>query len=122
MRRLDGAHLSTLTEYEAMLSTNKQLGRGGAGMQGDERGTVAYMIRQLQQRKEQLLTGAAANTNITVAGIKVGDHISSAFYYAGNAAPVAVTASVTSNGNIQVTTVTTGGVVMLSWMPDVPTI
>lgn len=104
-----------------MLSTNPQLGHGGNGMQGDERGTVAFMIRQLQQRKTQAVAGAAANTNIAVAGIKANDHINSAFYFSGAAAPVAVVASVTSAGNIQVTTATTGGVVLIDWLPHTPT-
>lgn len=105
-----------------MLSTNKMLGQGGNGMQGDGRGTVAYMLRQLQQRKVQALAGTTASTNIAVAGITVNDHIGSAFFYSGAAAPVAIVVTVTSAGNVQSVTDTSGGVVMLEWFPDVPAV
>jgi phage tail sheath gpL-like len=58
-----------------MLEKISQLGVGGAGMQGQEPGSAAAAIKELQGLSIELLAGAAANTKIAVAAIRPEDTI-----------------------------------------------
>ncbi|MCK5307021.1 MAG: hypothetical protein KAJ73_00280 [Zetaproteobacteria bacterium] len=57
------------------LSTNAQLGHGGAGFQGDGPESAAAMIKELQGLNIELLAGAAADTKIDVAAIRDEDTV-----------------------------------------------
>jgi hypothetical protein len=60
------------------LNTLPNLGAGGAGFQGDDLGSAAAMVKELQGFRVELLTGAGANTKINVAAIRSEDTILSA--------------------------------------------
>lgn len=91
------------------LETNNFLGNGGAGMQGDGPGTAARMIRELQGLTTKVVDGAAANTNIAIAGIKLTDTLQSVIEYVGGVPTDRLSVSaITSAGNIRLTTVSTG--------------
>lgn len=78
-------------------------------------------ITQLQQAKTVPVAGAAANTNIAVAGIGLKDEITSVMEvdFAGSAINDRTSeASVTSAGNIQLsTTDTTGKTLLVAYAP-----
>lgn len=59
-------------------------------------------------------TGAGANTNIAVTGIRVDDVIVAAIEFTAGV-PSIVPATVTSSGNIQSTSVTTGNTLVVLW-------
>lgn len=75
---------------------------------------VKSAVKELQRIKQVVVDGAAANTNIAVAGIATADVIVSAIEFASGV-PTARVASVTSAGNIQVTTVTTGSKLLVTY-------
>jgi hypothetical protein len=67
-------------------------------------------------------TGAAANTNIAVTDIKVGDYLLSVIEVPASGAMVdrTSTSSITSDGNIQCTAATTGNQVLVFWWAVMP--
>jgi len=98
------------------LEQNALLGHGGTGFQGTGAGSAAAMIRELQGLTVVVLTGAAANTNIAVAGIETEDTIVSAIEFeAGVPVDRTGVTSITSAGNIQINDVTTGNKVVLTY-------
>lgn len=96
------------------LEQNSELGKGGAGFHGSGPGSAAAMIRELQGITQTVVAGAAASTNIPVPGIGAGDTILSAVMFAAGV-PSMVPASVTSAGNIQSTTDTTGSQLLVTY-------
>jgi hypothetical protein len=99
-----------------MLESNSQLGQGGAGMHGSGSGSAAAMIKELQGLTTKVLTGAAANTNIAVAGIATEDTIQSAILFtAGVPSDITANAAITSAGNVQFTSDTSGKQVVLTY-------
>ncbi|MCF1459399.1 MAG: hypothetical protein LPH21_18185 [Shewanella sp.] len=104
------------------LQVPNNLGHGGTGMQGDGRGTVSYIIRQLAQQTQHIAAGAAASTDIAVAGLKVGDAVMTAFAYptAGGNLVALNDLTVTTDGNVQTATDTTGHQIVFTVCPDVP--
>lgn len=98
------------------LDTNKHLGKGGSGFQGEGPGSAAHMIRELQSLKVEVLAGAAADTNIAVTGIAVDDTLLSVIeFVAGVPTDRTANASITSAGNIQVDVSTAGNSLQLMW-------
>lgn len=78
-----------------------QFGKGGTGLSD---GTLAVAVAELQNFKEVVVAGAAANTNIAIAGIKTTDTLQSVLKFdAGVPSSVTGIASITSAGNIQLT-------------------
>jgi hypothetical protein len=65
-----------------------------------------------------LVAGAAANTNIAIAGIKRSDLLLAVIELPASAAATdrSSTASITSDGNIQSTAVTTGNQLLVHWL------
>lgn len=57
------------------LENISDLGKGGAGMQGQGAGSVQAALKELQGLTLSLLTGALANTKIDLAAIRRGDVI-----------------------------------------------
>lgn len=104
------------------LDTNKDLGKGGIGMHTTGRGTAEYMLRQLQQQKIVVLAGAAADTNITVTGIKVGDIVQTCVEFTPSTSIVDLTSNVTitADDTIQIDVDTTGDDLFMVFLPDVP--
>jgi hypothetical protein len=96
------------------LHSLNNFGDGGINLTGDKDGSLKSILKELQQLTEVVVDGAAANTNIAVAGILTEDTIVSAIAFASGV-PSKVTASITSNGNIQVTSVTTGSKIVLTY-------
>ncbi len=74
-----------------------------------------HAIRQLQGVWNATAAGVAANTNIAIVGVKVGDEVKAIEYTAG--VPGVVVASVTAVDVVQVTTVTTGNTVLFTIYP-----
>lgn len=76
----------------------------------------SHAIAELQSKKTEVLAGAAADTDIAVTGIEVGDAIGSAIEFAAGV-PTDRTGSVavTSNGNIQCSVDTTGDTLIVEW-------
>lgn len=98
------------------LEANTLLGHGGAGFQGDGAGSAAKMIKELQGLQVVVLTGAAASTNIAVAGIKMTDTILSCIEYeAGVPVDRTSVTTITSAGNIQSTDASTGNKLVLMY-------
>jgi hypothetical protein len=73
--------------------------------------------RYAPEVKSAVVAGAAANTNIPVAGIKTRDQLILVTEHAAGAVPVDRTAdtSITSAGNIQSTDITTGNTLVVLW-------
>ena len=80
---------------------------------------VMHAIKELQSIRSVAVDGAAAATDIAVAGIKEGDYITQVLFFpdAGDVGELSAEASVTSDGNIQLsTTVTTAGRLVVTWL------
>ena len=78
---------------------------------------LAQALKELQGLTQTLVVGAAADTNIAVAGIGVDDTIVSVLHNtAGVLVDVTAEASITSAGNIQLAdTDTTGDQLIVLW-------
>ena len=75
-----------------------------------------HAIAELQSKKVEVLAGAAADTDIAITGIEVGDKLGSVIEFAaGVPTDRTATTSVTSDGNIQCTVATTGDVLVVEW-------
>jgi hypothetical protein len=85
--------------------------QGGANLAN---GFLANVVGELQGGKAIVLAGAAANTNIAVAGIKTTDTIASAIMFAAGV-PSLVTVNITSAGFVQSTTSTAGNTILLQY-------
>lgn len=84
---------------------------------------LAAAVRELQRQRVAVVAGAAAATNIAVTGIATDDVVRSALYFpitGGNvtsARDITAEIEISSAGNIRVrTTVTTGGVIVLTYI------
>lgn len=102
-----------------MLDNNPSLGAGGTGMYGKGPGTVEWMVRELQLKRTVILAGTTATTNIALAGALLGDSIITVLHNsAGVFVDLTAEASITSDGNIQLsTTDTTGDELHVTWTP-----
>ncbi|ATS92376.1 hypothetical protein DLP05_013 [Stenotrophomonas phage vB_SmaS_DLP_5] len=89
----------------------KYVGYGGTGLTDK----LPDAVRQLQTFKQAIVDGAAANTNIAVAGITTKAHILSV---ADLTTPAMVTAAATlpSNGNIRIAGDTTGKKLLVTYL------
>lgn len=93
-----------------MLESNSQLGKGGAGFHGTGTGTAAAMLKELQGLTRTLVDGAAADTNIPITGIAAEDTLVSVIEWnAGVPTDRTADASITSAGNIQLSTTNSTG-------------
>lgn len=83
-----------------------------------------HALRQLQRLQITLVAGAAAVTNIAIAGITLDAEIVSVLHNtAGVIVDLTTEAAVTSAGNIQLsTTDTTGDQLIVFWMPGPSTL
>lgn len=95
----------------------KNLGQGGSGMHGDEAGTAAHYLKQIEGTTRVTVAGAAASTDIAVAGTLTGDRIMSATAYpnAGGVPVVITDLTVTSDGNVQTATDTSSHTLLVEW-------
>lgn len=99
----------------ALVVINSQFGSGGSGLSD---GTLRKAIKELQGEKTVVLSGAAANTNIAVAGIKTTDTLKSAILFDGGVPSDVLSAtSITSAGNVRNTADTTGKKIVLTYYP-----
>jgi hypothetical protein len=80
-----------------------------------------HAIRELQGKATTVVAGAAATTDIAVTGIAVGDTLGSVLMFAaGVPSDVSSEASITSAGNIQLsTTDSTGNQLVVEWYAHV---
>ena len=77
---------------------------------------TTHAIAELQSKKISVVAGAAADTDIAVTGIEVGDALGSVIEFAsGVPTDRTATTSVTSAGNIQCSEITTGDVLLVEW-------
>lgn len=78
---------------------------------------VRAAVREVQGLKQVVVNGAAANTNIAIAGIATVDKLIGVIEVPASAALVDRTsvASITSAGNIQLTQVTTGNQLIVTY-------
>lgn len=99
------------------LETKDNLGHGGTGFQGTGPGSAAAMIKELQGLTTNIGDGTTAATNIAVAGIALEDTLQSVIMFAGGVpSDVTSEASITSAGNIQLsTTDSTGNKLLITW-------
>lgn len=76
-----------------------------------------HAIAELQNAMQEAVAGAAATTNIAVAGITTADSIGSVVQFSSGVPDVVTAeASITSDGNIQLsTTNTTGDTLLVTW-------
>lgn len=76
-------------------------------------------LGQLQAKRTSIVAGAAAATNIAIAGITQDAHLLSVIQMSGGVpADATADASVTSAGNIQLATInSTGDTLMVEWVP-----
>lgn len=79
---------------------------------------TGHAIRELQSVTQEAVAGAAAVTNIAVAGIATTDTLESVtMFAAGVPSDVTGEASITSAGNIQLsTTNSTGNTLLVRWL------
>lgn len=95
----------------ALTIIQKNLGDGGSHL-----GRNLYTIlKELQNRKTVTAVGAAANTNITLTGAKVGDTILGVVNLTDGASLDVSTFSVTGPGVIQSTASTAGKNLLVDW-------
>lgn len=93
------------------LKSLKGVGYGGTGLTD----ALPDAVRQLQTFKQAIVDGAAANTNIAVAGITTKAHVLSVVDLT---TPGMVTAAVTfpNNGNIRIAADTTGKKLLVTYL------
>lgn len=78
---------------------------------------TGHAIRQLQGVWQAVVSGAAADTNIAVTGVKVGDEVKVLAFNSGVPSVPTGTASVTAADTIQVTSDTTGLTLVVTVYP-----
>lgn len=97
-----------------MKKLGKDFGQGGSGLSD---GRLGAALRQLQGLTTVVVSGAAADTNIPVAGLGADDHIQSAIMYASGV-PSKLTPSAQSAGNVQFASATTGNQIVINFYAD----
>lgn len=85
-------------------------GQGGSGTDTELPG----ILQELRGLTTVVVAGAAANTNIAVAGLKVDDHVQSVVQYASGV-PSVLTPSAQSAGNLQFASATTGNQLVVTF-------
>ena len=97
-------------------------GKGHSRLAGQLAGSTHNILQELQGLRISVVGGAAANTNIAVAGIAENDTLLSVVRFDRNATAANITladvsgiASITSAGNIQLTAATTGDSLIVFW-------
>ena len=79
-----------------------------------------HAIRELQGKATTVVAGAGADTDIAVAGITVADTLGSVLMNAaGTLSDVSADASITSDGNIQLTSSSAGNQLVVEWYAHV---
>ncbi|QIN95175.1 hypothetical protein DLP3_012 [Stenotrophomonas phage vB_SmaS_DLP_3] len=93
------------------LKNLKGVGYGGTGLSTD----LVDAVKQLQGFKQAVVDGAAANTNIAIAGITTKAHVLSV---ADLTTPAIVTAAATvpTNGNLRIAGDTTGKKLLVTYL------
>lgn len=79
-----------------------------------------HAIKELQGKKTSVVTGGAAATDLPMAGVGANDSIGSVIMFAsGTPSDVTSEASISSAGNIQLsTTNSTGNQLVVEWYPQ----
>ena len=95
----------------ALKAMSPSFGSGGAGLSD---GTLKGILGELRGLTTVVVDGAAANTNIAIAGLKVDDHIQSVVQYTGGV-PSVLTPSAQTAGNLQFAAVTTGNKLVVNF-------
>lgn len=99
----------------SLVQLKSDFGQGGSGLSD---GRLRDALLELQGEKVAVVDGAAADTNIAISGIKVTDTIKSVIMYAtGVPSNVTADASITSAGNIRLTSVSTGNKLVVTYLP-----
>lgn len=97
-----------------MKQLGKDFGQGGSGLTD---GRLASAVRQLQGLTTVVVDGAAADTDIAVAGLGAEDHIQSVVMYASGV-PSVLTPSAQSAGNVQFESETTGNKLVINFYAE----
>lgn len=92
-------------------SLGGQFGYGGTGLTD---GTLRGAVSELQGLTTVVVAGAAANTDIAVAGLGATDHIQSVLAFDAGV-PSVVTPSVQAAGTIQFAVATTGKTLVVNF-------
>lgn len=95
----------------ALKSMSPSFGSGGAGLSD---GLLKGILGELRGLTTLVVDGAAANTNIAVAGLKADDHIQSVVQYAAGV-PSILTPSAQTAGNLQFAAVTTSNKLVVTF-------
>lgn len=96
-----------------MKQLGSQFGSGGTGLYD---GTLRKALLELQSLKTVVIDGAAADTDIAVAGIKTTDTIQSAIMYdAGVPSDVKANVAITAAGKVQTDVSTASKKIVLSY-------
>ena len=89
---------------------------GGAGLHDHEVRQLRDAILELQSQTVSVVTGGAANTNLTLTGIAVGDSLASVIEYeAGVPVDRTSVATINSANTIRVNDTTTGNMLVVTW-------
>jgi maleate cis-trans isomerase len=89
---------------------------GGAGLHDHEVRQLRDAILELQSQTVSVVTGGAANANLTLTGVAVGDTLGSVIEYeAGVPVDRTSVSVVTAANTIQVNNITTGNVLVVTW-------
>lgn len=96
-----------------MKQLGSQFGSGGTGLYD---GTLRDALLELRNLKTVVIDGAAAETDIAVAGIKMTDTLQSAIMYdAGVPSDVTASVSITEAGKVQTAVSTASKKIVLSY-------
>jgi hypothetical protein len=96
-----------------LITVPKTLGDGGSGFNRQ----LGQAIRQLQLRKHNAVAGAAAATNIALAGVTTGSTILSVVNLTDGVDVALNTVTISAAGQIRVSTDTTGKKLLVDWAP-----
>lgn len=94
-----------------MVTMKNSFGQGGAGLTD---GTLKGVLTELRGLTTVVVDGAAANTNIAVAGLGATEQVQSCVMFAAGV-PSILTPSAQSAGNLQFASVTTGNKIVVTF-------
>lgn len=94
-----------------MKKLGADFGQGGSGLTD---GRLADALTELQGLTTVVVNGAAAATNIAVAGLGADDHVQSCIAYTGGV-PSALAVSAQTAGNVQFASDTAGAKVVINF-------
>lgn len=94
----------------ALRKLSPAFGQGGTGLDSELKG----VLQELRGLTTVVVDGAAADTNIAVAGLGATDHVQSVVQYASGV-PSVLTPSAQTAGNLQFAAATTGNKLVVNF-------